>query len=119
MARSADPSRIEIEPAPGRLRALWNGTCVAESARALVLRERGHAPVPYFPREDVRVELLEPSGRRTHCPFKGDASYWSLCEGGRRADDAVWSYEEPFEEVDAIRGHLAFYPDRVTIERLP
>lgn len=119
MARSADPSRITLEPATGRLRVLWDGTCVADSARALVLRERGHDPVPYFPREDVRTELLEPSDRRTHCPFKGDASYWSLRAGERRADDAVWSYEEPFEEVEAIRERMAFYPDRVTIERLP
>jgi uncharacterized protein (DUF427 family) len=92
---------------------------VAESDRVLVLRERGHDPVPYFPVEDVRTELLEPSERRSHCPFKGDAAYWSLRGEGARSDDAVWSYPEPFEEVADLRGHMAFYPDRVTIERMP
>lgn len=118
MARSADPSRVEILPSLGPLRVLWEGECVAESARALVLRERGHDPVPYFPREDVRMDWLEPSDRRTRCPFKGEATYYSLRREGRRSEDGAWSYEDPVEEVAAIRGHVAFHADRVTIERL-
>lgn len=119
MTHSADPSRITLETSPGRLRVLWEGACVAESARAVLLRERGHDPVPYFPREDVRMEWLERSERHSHCPFKGDASYFSLAREGHRSDDAVWSYEAPFEEVAAIRDHLAFTPGRVTIETMP
>lgn len=118
MSRSADASRIAIEPSPVPLRARYEGRDVAESRRALVLRERGHDPVPYFPREDVAMGFLEPSPRRTHCPFKGDASYYSLDVEGSRSENAAWSYEDPFEEVEAIRGHVAFHDDRVEIERL-
>jgi uncharacterized protein (DUF427 family) len=69
--------------------------------------------VQYIPREDVAMDLLERSGRKTHCPYKGDASYWDVTAGGLRARDAVWSYEQPFDAVKAIAGRLAFYSNKV------
>lgn len=103
--------RIEIESSPARARILAGGEVIAETERALLLHETGHAVRAYIPREDVRA-AVEPSQRTSFCPFKGDASYWTV--GG--VQDAAWSYEEPKAEVAAIRGHLAFYPDRVTVE---
>ncbi|TPG53820.1 DUF427 domain-containing protein [Roseomonas nepalensis] len=104
---------ITITPNPRRLRVLLGGEVVAETTRSLTLREASLPPVHYIPREDAAMALFEPSARTTHCPYKGDASYFSLKAGGRRAADAVWSYEAPFPAVSAIAGHLAFYPDRV------
>ena len=91
---------------------------IAETRRGLNLREGKYPPVVYIPREDVRMDLLASSDHTTHCPFKGDASYFDVA---RRADDqgvthAAWSYEDPFDQMESIRGYLAFYPDRVTIE---
>ncbi len=95
------------------IRAGFNGTTIAESTRALRVLETGHAPVIYFPHDDVRMECLQRSDHTTFCPFKGDASYWTLRVGDRSAADAVWSYEDPFDEVAEIAGYLAFYRDRL------
>ncbi|GGY79954.1 DUF427 domain-containing protein [Streptomyces nitrosporeus] len=104
--------RITVEPGTEHVRVVHDGRVVAESRRPLVLRETG-CPVRYYlPPEDVRADLLTPSPTRTHCPFKGDASYWSLPGG----EDAVWAYREPREEVAAIRGHLCFYGTEVVPE---
>jgi uncharacterized protein (DUF427 family) len=89
------------------------GKVIADTRRALELREANYPPVFYIPREDAAMALLEPSSRATYCPYKGDASYFSV-DGA--AGDAVWSYEAPYPAVEAIRGHLAFYPDRAQIE---
>ncbi len=105
--------RITIEPHERRLRAVFNGKTIADSVRALALRETRHSPVYYFPRDDVRMDLLVPSLRRSHCPFRGNASYWSLEVGDRRAEDAAWSYEEPYQDAEHIRGHIAFYSERL------
>lgn len=104
---------ITIAPNPKRVRVTLGGTVVAETARALTLREAGYGPVQYVPRGDVRMALLTRTSRSTHCPYKGDAGYYSIEAGGRRAENAVWSYEAPFPAVAEIAGHLAFYPDRV------
>jgi uncharacterized protein (DUF427 family)/class 3 adenylate cyclase len=109
----ADAYRIDLEPAPGRVRVVFEGVAVADSARALILHETRHPPVYYVPRDDVRMELLLPTGHRTHCPFKGDASYWTLRVGERSAENAAWAYEEPVAEAAGLRGHLAFYRERV------
>jgi class 3 adenylate cyclase/uncharacterized protein (DUF427 family) len=85
-----------------------NGVVVAESDRVLVMHETGYAPVTYVPREDVRMDLMRRTERHTHCPFKGDASYWTLEAGGTRAENAAWSYEDPFEEAEIVRDHIAF-----------
>lgn len=89
------------------------GRIIADSRNVLLLREASYPPVPYFPREDVAMDLLTRSTTKTYCPYKGEASYFSITPGGARSTDAVWSYEAPFEAVAAIRNHLAFYPDRV------
>ena len=104
---------IAIAPLRGRVRVLLGGVIVAESTRALTLREASYPPVHYVPREDAQMDLFVPSAHRTHCPYKGDAAYFSLTAGGLAKRDAVWSYETPFPAVAAIKDHLAFYPDRV------
>ena len=104
---------ITITPNPKRLRVTFNGQVVAESSRALTLQEASYPPVQYIPREDADAALLKRTERSTHCPYKGDASYYSIEDGGRRAENAIWSYEAPFPAMAEIAGHLAFYPDRV------
>ncbi len=104
---------ITITPNPHRIRVMLGGTIVAETTRALTLREGGMAPVQYIPREDAAMDLFERTEHRTHCPHKGDASYYSLTAGGVERANAVWSYEAPFPAVAAIAGHLAFYPSKV------
>jgi adenylate cyclase len=111
--RSHSGYRLIIEPARKRVRAVFNGETVADSERVLVMHETGYRPVTYVPREDVRMDLLQPTDLHTHCPFKGDASYWTLEVGGRRVENAAWSYEDPYEEAEIVRGHIAFYWDRV------
>jgi uncharacterized protein (DUF427 family) len=104
---------ITITPNPKRLRVTFAGQVVAETARALTLQEASYPPVQYIPREDADAALLKRTERSTHCPYKGDASYYSIEAGGRRAENAIWSYEAPFPAMAEIAGHLAFYPDRV------
>jgi len=104
---------ITVTPAPRRVRVHFNGRTVADSARALVLQEASYPPVFYIPREDAALALYQRSDHGSHCPYKGDAAYYSLAVDGRRAENAVWSYEQPYPAVAAIAGHLAFYPDRV------
>ncbi|MFJ8888568.1 DUF427 domain-containing protein [Streptomyces sp. NPDC102402] len=96
---------ITVGQAAVHVRAVHDGQVLAESRRPLVLRETGCPDRYYLPPEDVRTELLTPSDTRTHCPFKGDASYWSL----PGAADLVWAYPEPKEQVAAIKGHFCFY----------
>ena len=86
---------------------------VAASARTVVLRETRLPAVFYFPREDVRMTLLEPSPYRSHCPIRGNASYWTLVVGARREENIAWSYEDPLPEALPIKGYLAFYAERL------
>ncbi len=111
--RSHSGYRLTIEPGRKRIRAVLGGTTVAESDRALVMHETGYRPVTYIPREDVRMDLLRPSEQHTHCPFKGDASYWTAEIGGRRFENVAWSYDDPYEEAAVVGGHIAFYWDRL------
>ncbi|MDX2224182.1 MAG: DUF427 domain-containing protein [Rhodospirillaceae bacterium] len=104
-----DGYRIDTAPCPTRAVARWHGRVIADSARAIVLAETRHNPVIYFPRADVRMDLLQRSTHRTHCPFKGDASYFTLADGAERAENAVWSYESPIPAVASIKDHVAFY----------
>lgn len=108
---------ITIAPAGERIRICFAGQIVAESADALVLREASYPPVYYLPRADARMPHFAPSEKRTYCPYKGDCSYFSLQAGGEIAENAVWSYERPYEAVAEIAGHLAFYPEKVEIRR--
>ena len=105
---------ITITPNPRCVRVVFAGEVVAETTRALTLREASYPPVQYIPREDARMAMLARTDRSTHCPYKGDASYYTVDPGkGRRAENAVWSYESPCPAMAQIAGHLAFYPDRV------
>ncbi len=104
---------ITITPHPKRVRVSFAGAVVADSTRALRLQEASYPAVLYIPREDADPALLQRTERSTHCPYKGDASYYSIEAGGRRAENAIWSYETPYPAMAEITGHLAFYPDRV------
>jgi uncharacterized protein (DUF427 family) len=111
---------ITIETEAHRLRVKFAGVVVADSTKALVLREANYPPVAYIPRQDANMALLVRTDRKTHCPYKGEASYYSVQANGQLADNAVWTYEHPLADVADIAGHLAFYPDRIdAIERLP
>lgn len=111
---------ITIERNPNRVRVLFNGRVIADTRRALTMREATLPAVQYIPREDAEMSLLQRTTHKTHCPYKGDAAYYSIRAEGRASENAVWSYEEPFDGVAAIKGHLAFYPDRVDrIEEVP
>jgi len=112
--------RIRIEPAGARVVVTFAGRTVADSRRALLLRETGYPPVHYIPEDDLALELTRPGARTSHCPFKGDARYLTLAAGGRTAEDAAWCYPEPFDECAAIAGHVAFYEDKMdAIDILP
>ncbi len=110
--------RITIGEAEGTWVVRGGGAILGESTRALRLEETGHDPVVYFPREDIAMALLEPSDTRTHCPHKGDASYFSLQSKSVLVPDVAWSYESPVEGAEAIAGHLAFYADKVAVEKV-
>jgi uncharacterized protein (DUF427 family) len=102
-------SVILWDPVPQRIRGFVGGEAVVDSERAMLLHESGHLPVYYFPRDDVRMDLLEPTAHSTHCPHKGDASYWSV----RGVENAAWSYVDPLEPVRFIAGWIAFYWNRL------
>lgn len=102
--------RITVEQGTDHVRVVHEGQVVAESSRPLLLRETGYPARHYLPPEDVRTDLLTPSGTTTRCPFKGTASYWSL----PGAPDAVWAYREPKPEVAAIKDHYCFYDAEIT-----
>ena len=106
---------ITIAPAARSWRARFNGRVVADSAGALLLKEASYPPGIYFPRADVTTDLLSRTERSTHCPYKGDATYFTLSVDGQVAPNVIWSYETPFPAMEAITGHLAFYADRVDI----
>jgi len=111
---------ITVSPAPQRVRVHFNGHVVADSSRALVLQEANYPPVFYIPSADAEMALYQRTDHASHCPYKGDAGYYGLVVDGRRAENAVWVYEQPYPAVEAIRGRLAFYPNRVDrIETLP
>ena len=105
--------RLEIEPAHQRMRAVFDGVTIADSRRALVMRETRLPIAYYFPREDVRMDLLERTDRQTHCPFKGNASHWSIRVGENVEENVAWSYEAPFDEARMVGDYIAFYWDRI------
>jgi uncharacterized protein (DUF427 family) len=104
---------ISFEPCAKRLRVMFNGETVADSTDVRLMHESRHIPVYYFPRADVRAELLSATDHGSHCPFKGDASYWTVAAGDKTAENAVWSYEDPYDEVAHIKDYMAFYWDRM------
>jgi uncharacterized protein (DUF427 family) len=104
---------ISVEANPSRVIVKVGGKVIADTRDALTLREAHYPPVQYVPRRDVDMTALARSEHTTYCPYKGDASYYSIPAGGNRSLNAVWTYETPFEAVAQIKEHLAFYPDRV------
>ena len=112
---------ISIQPNPDRVVVSVAGRVVADTRDALALREADYPAVQYIPREHVDFSQLERTDHMTYCPYKGDCNYYSVPAGGRKSVNAVWSYEDPFPAVAQIRGHVAFYADRVDeiAEQLP
>jgi uncharacterized protein (DUF427 family) len=111
---------ITVTPSAARVVVTVAGRTVADTRAALVLKEASYPPVFYIPRADADMTLLARTDHQTHCPYKGDASYFSIPAGGARGGNAVWTYEDPYPAVAVIKDHLAFYPDRVdAIEEKP
>jgi uncharacterized protein (DUF427 family) len=104
---------IYFEDFPRRMRASLAGETVVDSRHAKLLHEHRHLPVLYFPESEVRTDLLERSERSTHCPWKGDATYWSVRVGDRVAEHAAWSYPDPLEGAPPLAGHFAFHWERL------
>jgi uncharacterized protein (DUF427 family) len=108
---------VDLEPEPERVRVRLGGEVLADSNSALLVKETKHEPVLYLPRDDVRLDLFEPTEHTTFCPFKGEASYWTLRLETRIEENVAWSYQDPFEEVSGLKDYMAFYPERVEWER--
>ena len=104
---------ITIEPLGRRVTVEVAGKNIAVSDKAIILREASYPPAIYIPREDVQMQLLTRSEHTSHCPYKGDASYYSIPSGGEKSVNAIWTYEDPYDAVNQIKGYLSFYPDRV------
>lgn len=109
---------ITITQNPRRVRVTAGDIVIAETSKALTLKEAKYPAVQYVPRQDANMALLERTDRVTHCPYKGDASYYSVKADGKTLENAIWTYETPFPAMTEISGHLAFYPDKVKIEEV-
>jgi uncharacterized protein (DUF427 family) len=105
------PGLIYFEDSPRRMRAIFNGETIVDSRHAKLLHEHGHLPIYYFPEDEVRMDLLEATDHHTTCPWKGEASYWSVRVGDRLAADAVWSYPEPLPDAPPLAEYMAFHWD--------
>ena len=111
-----NPSKVlTIEPYRGEVTVEAGGKTIARTNRALVLSEPPYPAAFYLPFDDIDFTALSPTGHSTHCPYKGDASYWSVPSLGRPGDNAMWAYRFPYDETAAIKDYGSFYPDRVTI----
>ncbi len=104
---------VALEPCAKRIRARFAGATIADTTRALLMRESRHTPVYYLPRADVRMELLDATDHQTECPFKGTARYWTITVGARRSQNAVWGYDNPYAEVRELKDYVAFYWNRL------
>src|SRR5207248_11152761 len=108
--------RVDLLPEAQRVRVTFAGAVIADSNSALRVEETGHGPVHYLPQKDVRLDLMRPTEHHTRCPYKGEASYWRIEVPGeagsvRRAENAVWAYRSPYDEVAGLAGYYAFYPN--------
>jgi len=113
--RNKPDHRVNLEPGPERVCVLFDGETIAETHGALTVDETGYEPVHYIPAADVRQDVLVPSAHTTYCPFKGEAHYWSIAFGDKTAENAVWAYNEPYDDVLPLKGRFAFYPRHVDI----
>ena len=105
--------RVDLLPENKRMRVMFAGTVIADSADSVRCEETGHGPVHYFPAKDVRLDLLRATDHKTYCPFKGDCSYWTIAVDGKSAENAVWGYRTPYDEARGLADHYAFYKTRV------
>jgi uncharacterized protein (DUF427 family) len=110
--------RVDLVPESRRVKVVFGGVTIADSKAALRVEETSHDPVHYLPERDVRLDLMRPTEHHTRCPYKGEASYWTLevpADQGavRRSENAVWAYPTPYDEVSGLAGHYAFYTSRV------
>ncbi|CDX11142.1 conserved hypothetical protein [Mesorhizobium sp. ORS 3324] len=110
---------ITIEPYRGAVTVSAGDTVIARSTRARLLSEPPYPAVFYIPFADIDFGKLARTGHSTHCPYKGDARYWSVLPAGETGKDAMWAYEQPFDEMAEIRDHGAFYTSKVTVEAAP
>jgi uncharacterized protein (DUF427 family) len=112
---------ISIERNPARIVVSVAGHVIGDTRNALTLREADYPAVQYIPREDVDFSQLEQTDQATYCPYKGDCNYYSVPAGGKKSANAVWTYQNPYPAVAQIKGHVAFYPDRVDeiVQQLP
>jgi len=108
-----DDYSISAIPVDKQIRVEVDGVTIADSTKAILYKEATLRPVYYFPREDVRMDLFYSTQHITHCPFKGNATYWTVDINGHKFEDSVWSYEDPIEEAQLIKGHVAFYLDKL------
>lgn len=104
---------VYFDPSPKRVRVFFNDEVVADSRETRLLHETGLLPVYYFPLKDIRSEFFEKTDHSTHCPFKGDASYWSIKVGDKRVENVLWAYEQPIESAPFLKGYGAFYFERM------
>jgi len=107
---------ISIARASGTVRVMFEGHDIADSDDVLVLREANYPPVYYFPRDGVRMAFLRRTDKVTHCPYKGDAAYFTIYRDRQIVENAAWSYEDPYAAVSAIAGRVAFYPEHVEFQ---
>jgi adenylate cyclase len=110
--------RVDLVPETRRVKVVFGGLTIADSGAALRVEETSHGPVHYLPEKDVRLDLMQPTEHHTRCPYKGQASYWTIelpnASGPtQRAENAVWAYPTPYDEVSGLAGYYAFYPNRV------
>ena len=109
--------RVDLVPDRRHVKVVFGGVTIADSAATLRVEETGHGAVHYFPKADVRLDLLSATLHHTTCPFKGEASYWTIevpSDGGvQRSENAVWAYPKPYDEVSGLADYYAFYPSRV------
>ena len=111
---------ITLTPNRERVLVRVGGALIADTREALILQEASYPPVQYIPRKDVDMNLLQRTDHSSYCPFKGDASYYSIPSGGTKSVNAVWTYENPYPAVGQIKDYVAFYPSRVdAIEERP
>jgi uncharacterized protein (DUF427 family) len=115
---SVDPTHVTVDPSPVRLRVELGGQVVAESARTLVVREKGLPPRYYVPPGDVRMDFLEHTKEGGHCPYKGDWHHLNMRVGERVVMNAAWAYQHTFVDGPQIKDHVSFYPDKVDVFRV-
>jgi uncharacterized protein (DUF427 family) len=104
---------VDIQPAGNRVRVTFNGETIVDTDQALLVLETKHAPIYYFRREDVRMDFTQRTEHTTFCPFKGEASYWTLTVGDKTGENVFWSYETPYLEVPDMKDLIGIYWDRM------